>query len=185
MAGDTANPRIWANADVYSAPVGSTAPTNIATAWAAAWVAFGLLGEDGITETRNDTENTFYALGSILVRRVRSRHERTFTVIALEDNKTLWPVLNPGSPTPTTATGVTTRIAKVPTANVLAFGLQTVDGTVTRRIVIPRGEITNIGDRTVASESEMATYELTITVYPASDGTLYTEITNDPQAVTP
>ena len=32
MAGSTANPRIWSLADVYAAPIGTTGPTNIATA---------------------------------------------------------------------------------------------------------------------------------------------------------
>ncbi len=182
MAGDTDNPRIWANADVYVADVGTTAPTDVATAWGVGWDALGLLSEDGITEAQDQQENTFYALGSILVRRVRSRHERTFTVAVLEDTPEVFDLVNPGSAASST-TGITTRTVKVPDSNIKAFGIETVDGTITRRIAIPRGEVTAIGDRTIASETEMAMRELTITVYPAADGTLYTEITDDPQAV--
>ena len=182
MAGSTANPRIWVNADVFAAPVGTTAPTDIATAWAAAWKALGLLSEDGMTESREDDTEDHYAWGGILVRTTRSKHKRTLVVTALEDNPTVWALVNPGSAVPTTTTGVTTRIVKVPQPNPQAFGFELKDGTITSRLVVPRGEIIEIGDRTI-SDAEMAMYELTINVYPDATGVLYREITNDPQAV--
>lgn len=182
MAGDTDNPRIWANADVYVAPVGSTAPTTVSGAWDAAWDDLGLLSEDGITEAQTDQVTTHYALGGILVRRVRSQHERTFTVTLLEDTPAVFALLNPGSDA-ATATGVTTRHVHVPTPAPMAFGIETTDGSITRRIIIDRGEVTAVADHPIASDTEMAAREATITVYPDSDGLLYTEITNDPQAV--
>lgn len=180
MAGDTDNPRVWEGADVYFAPVGTTAPTDVTTAWAAAWIAAGLLGEDGLTETRDEDSTDLYAYGGILVRTTRSKHKRTFTVTLLEDHADLWELLNPGS-TAATTTGVTTRTVKVPTSNPMAFGIEFRDGTTTKRIVVPKGQIVISGDVSY-SDSELAGREATITVYPASDGTLYVEITNDPQA---
>lgn len=182
MAGDTANPRIWLNGDVRYAPVGTTAPTDTTTAYAATWKVLGLLSEDGLTESRDEDSNDFYAWGSILVRTVRSKHKRTFQVTTLEDNSAVWSLVNPGSAAPTTATGTTTRVVKVPSANPLAFAFDTVDGTVTKRLIVPRGEVTEIGD-IVRGEGDMEMRELTVTVYGASDGVLYREITNDPQAV--
>lgn len=180
MAGDTANPRVWINADVYTAPTGSTAPTNIAGALDAAWEALGLLSEDGATEARSDTVDDKYAWGSILVRTTRSKHKRTIKVIALEDNPIVWGLVNPGSDA-ATSTGITTRNVHVPGPNRVAFLLETVDGDITQRRVIPTGEILEVGDA-VMSDSEMTTRELTITVYPDADGVLYIDITNDPQA---
>jgi hypothetical protein len=182
MAGDTDNPRIWANAEVYVADVGEVAPTTVSAAWGSGWDDLGLVGEDGISEARSETVTPFRALGGILVRTVKSAHERTFTVTALEDTPQVFDVVNPGS-TQSTTTGLTTRVVKVPQANVKAFGIERRDGDVTSRILIPRGEVTAVGDAIVASDSEMAGRELTITVYPAADGTLYTELTDDPQAV--
>lgn len=183
MAGDTANPRIWLGADVYVAPVGSTAPVDVTAAWAAAWVALGLLSEDGMTESREDDTTDHYAWGGILVRTTRSKHKRTLQVTALEDNKTVWALLNPGSSAATT-TGLTTRTVKVPTPDPKAFGFELKDGTVTKRLIVPRGEVIEVGDASY-SDSEMAMRELTINVYPSALGVLYTEITNDVQAVVP
>src|SRR4051812_14407091 len=108
MAGDPANPRIWVNAKVLVAPVGTTAPTDIATAWSATWKDLGLLFEDGMTETRDQDSNDFYSWGGGLVRSQRAKHKRTFKVTALEDNLVVWGLVNPGSSAAST-TGITTR----------------------------------------------------------------------------
>jgi hypothetical protein len=184
MAGDAANPRIWQSGDVYYGAIGTTAPTDTTTALNAAYKAVGLLSEDGVTEAREEDSNDYYAWGSILVRTVRSRHRRSFSFVALENNKDLWVLLNPGSATPVTATGTTTRIVKVPTPNPQAFVFHMVDGTNIRRIVIPRGEVTEVGD-TVMGQTDMEMREITVTVYADSTGVLYREITNDAQAVVP
>lgn len=189
MAGNVANPRIWVNAEVYTAPLGTTAPTDVVTAWAAAWLDLGLLSEDGMTESRTEDTTDHYAWGGVLVRTTRSKHKRTFTVTCLEDNAVLFDVLNPGSTDVNSAggagqppAGTVTRTVKVPTPDPRAFGFEMRDGAVTKRIIVPRGEIVAVGDST-ASDASMHMKELTINVYPSSTGTLYTEITNDPQAV--
>ena len=46
MAGDTENPRIWAGADVLVAPLDTAVPTDVTTAWNAAFDSLGLLSED-------------------------------------------------------------------------------------------------------------------------------------------
>lgn len=187
MAGDTDNVRIWVGADVYVAPVGTTAPTDTTTALAAAFTALGLLSDDGMTETREEEVTDHYAYGGTLVRTTRSKHKRTITVTALEDNDIVFDLVNPGSTAttsagPTPPAGTTTRTVKVPSApNPKAFVLELSDGTITKRRHIARGEVIDVGDVSI-SDNEMAMYELTINIYPASDGTLYTDITDDPGA---
>ena len=186
MAGDTDNPRIWVNADVYVGDVGSTAPTDVTTALDAAFEALGLLSDDGMTESREDESTDHYAYGGILVRTTRSKHKRTITVTALEDNPVVFDLVNPGSTAstsagPTPPAGVTTRTVKVPQPDPKAFVLELVDGDVTKRRHIARGEVVAVGDVQI-SDNEMTMYELTINIYPASDGTLYTDITDDTQA---
>lgn len=181
--GDPANPRIWVNAKVLVAPVGTTAPTDIATAWSATWKDLGLLSEDGMTETRDMDSNEHYSWGGGLVRTVRSKHKRAFKVAALEDNPIVWGLVNPGS-TASSASGITTRVYKVPTPDPRAFGFELIDGANTSRLIVARGEIVEIGD-VARSDADLSMYELTIDVYAASDGTFYREITNDLQAVVP
>lgn len=184
MAGDIANPRIWFNADCYVAPVGSGEPTNVTTAWTAAdpdWTALGLLGEDaGLVEAREIESTDHWAWGSILVRTTRSKQKRTLKVVALENTPAVWNLVNPGS-VDVTNLGITTRTVYVPTTNPMAFGFEFVDGLTIMRRVIPTAEVTEVGDITF-SDSEMAAYELTISVYPDGDGILYKDITNDAQA---
>ncbi|MGW4028254.1 phage tail tube protein [Streptomyces sp. NPDC004838] len=181
MAGDTDNPRLWEGADLYAAPVGSTAPTDTTTAWAAAWKAAGLLSEDGASESRDQDSTDHYAWGGVLVRTTRGKHKRQIKVTCLEDNLVVFGLVNPGS-TAVTTTGTTTRTVKVPTSDPRAFGLELRDGDIVKRRVIPKGEVDEVGEVTL-SDSELTAYELTITVYPAADKTLYIDITDDPQAV--
>ncbi|MGO4630495.1 hypothetical protein AB4225_06060 [Streptomyces sp. 2RAF24] len=181
MAGDTDNPRLWQGADLYAAPVGTTAPTDITTALAAAWLPVGLLSEDGASESRDQDTNDFYAWGGVLVRTTKSKHKRQIKVTCLEDNLVVFGLVNPGS-TATTTGGVTTRTVKVPKADPRAFVLELRDGDVTQRRAIPKGEVESVGE-VALSDSALTAYELTITIYPAADGTLYLDITDDPQAV--
>jgi len=182
MSGDTDNPRIWLHGDVLVAPVGATEPTDTSAAWHSAWETLGLLSEDGLTESVENDTTDHYAWGGILVRTTKNKHKRTFTVTALEDNVVVFGLVEPGSEAETSL-GITTRTIKVHAKDERAFGFETTDGDITSRIVIPRGEVTGIGEK-VRSESGMAMRELTITVYPDADGVLYYEITDDPQAIT-
>lgn len=181
MAGDTDNPRLWEGADFYAAPVGTTAPTDVDTALAVAWLAAGLLSEDGASETRDQDSTDHYAWGGKLVRTTRSKHKRQLKVTCLEDNLIVFGLVNPGS-TAATTTGVTTRTVKVPKQDPRAFLLELRDGDITKRRVIPKGEVVEVGE-VAFSDSDLTAYELTITIYPAADDTLYLDITDDPQAV--
>lgn len=182
MAGDTANPRIWINADVYVAPVGTTGPTDTTTALNVAFNALGLLSEDGMTETRDQEETDHYAHGGILVRTTRSKHKRTLTVIALEDNTTVFDLVNPGSSATDNGTTATRTIRVPNTPNPKAWVLHLVDGDVIKRRHIPNAEVTAVADYEI-TDSAMAAYELTVTIYPSADGILYYDITNDEQAL--
>ena len=182
MAGDTDNPRIWINADVYVADVGVTAPTTTTEALDPEYEPLGLLGEDGMTESREEDVTDHHAWGGILVRTTRSKHKRTVKVIALEDNDVVWRLVNPGSTAAGGAQATTTRTVVVPTgSNRKAFLFELVDGDITKRLVIDTGEVTEVGD-VVKKDNELTKYELTITVYPDADGVLYRELTDDPAA---
>jgi hypothetical protein len=180
MAGSTANPRIWVNADVYTAALGTTAPTDVTTAWSGSWSALGLLSEDGMTETRDMTVTDYFAWGGGMIRTTRSKFKRTLKIKALEDNATVWGLVNPGS-TKSASGGVTTRSVKIQQPDKRAFGIETKDGSITRRIVVPQGEIIEVGPVTSA-DSSIAMYELPIHVYADAAGLYYTELTNDPAA---
>jgi hypothetical protein len=186
MAGNVDNPRLWTGADLWVAPKGTTeGVSDLSIALTTPWVAVGLLSEDGASEARDEDSNDFYAWGGKLIRTTRSKHKRTITVTALEDSDLVFKLVNPGS-TSATATGTNTRTVKIPSSSDhRAFCLELFDGSVHKRRVIPNGEVTEVGEISL-SESDLTAYELTITIYPGADDTLYVDYDNDTQgAVTP
>ncbi len=181
--GNIANPRIWLNADVYTAPVGTAAPSNVTATWASVsplWVPLGLLSQDdGMTETRDQDVTDHYAWGNILVRTTKSKIKFSFQVTALEDNATVFDLIYPGSVDVTTL-GVTTRTVNVPGTNQRAFGFELVDGTVIKRRIIYTGEIIDVSDVSI-DDSDMAGYQFKINAYPNAAGRVWTDISNDSQ----
>lgn len=183
MSGDPANSRVWLLGDVYVAPTGSTAPTDTTTALDVAFKALGCLTTDGLTRTREVDETNLSLWGKGVARVVKSNEKRTFKVAATDDNPTLFGLVEPNSTSATTS-GTTTRTVKAASAvvNKKSWVFETADGDIIRRIYVPVGEVSNVAD-IVASESDWEAKELTVTAYPDSSGTLYVEITDDPQAV--
>lgn len=181
MAGDTDNPRIWLNGDVYVADVGTTAPTTpTQDLTALGFDAVGLLSEDGLTENREQESKDHYAWGSIHVRTTRSKHKRTFKFAMLEATALTFGLINPGS-TSAYSGGNTTRTVKIPTPDPRSFIFKVVDGDITSLLVIPEGEIDDVAEITRA-ENEMTKFEVTVVVYSDENGVLYYEITDDPGA---
>lgn len=175
MAGDPTKAALWQNADVYIAAAGTEGPTDVSTAWAAGWEPVGLLdGEEGFAEEREDESEEYYAWGGILVKKTKAQHKRTIKFIALEDNDVVFKLVNPGS-TRTTADGLTTSIVKVPSNAEFAIGFETRDGDKVKRRSILRATVEEVGE-IKESESELTAYEITVVIYPESDGTLYTEV---------
>lgn len=178
MAGSAANLDIWQGADVYAGAIGTAAPIDVTTSLNVAFKAVGLLSNDGLTLAMSEDTTDLTAWGVGVVRTSKRNHKRTFQVTCLEDNLTVFGLVNPGS-TSVFATPLTTRTVKAPVANPMAWVFQLTDGAaITKRIYVPRGEVTDVADITYA-DSSLEAKQLTITVYGAADGTLYQEFTNN------
>ena len=173
MAGIAATTSLCAWADVFIAPPGTAGPSDLTTQWAAAWLPVGLLdGEEGITEAREQESTENYAWGGILYKRTTSKHKRTFRFVALETNDTTFTLVNPGS-TRATATGVTTSVVKVPSVGAqFAVGFELREGTKKKRRFAKTAEVTEVAE-IKESETEPTVYDITVVVFPESDGTLY------------
>lgn len=182
MAGDAKQTSLWSGADVYIAPQGTPGPTDTTTAWAASWEAVGLLdGEEGFTEGREGETSEHYAWGGILFRRTASKHKRTFKFVALEDNDVVFDLINPGSTRSATG-GLRTSIVKVPTAGTrFAIGFETRDGDRVKRRFAMNAEVQEVAE-IKESETDPTVYEITVVLFPETDGTLYETVEDDPEA---
>jgi hypothetical protein len=187
MAGTTSAVRVWTGADVYAAPVGTTAPTNIASALNAAFEPLGLISQDdAIGEEFSSEDTELFAYGSVFVRKTSIKQKLTLTLTALENSDLVFELANPGS-TSAASGGITTRTVKPRNLGlaIRAIVLEKTDGTITSRIHIPRGQVTISGSRNT-SDNEMYGTPLVIDVLGSEDGQgntfFYTEITNDSAA---
>ncbi|AYN58493.1 major tail protein [Arthrobacter phage Liebe] len=186
MSGDAKQTTLWQGADVFIAPEGTAGPTDTTTAWGIDWEAVGLLdGEEGFTEGRDQDTSEHYAWGGHLYRRTTSKHKRSFKFVALEDNDVVFDLVNPGS-TRTSVGGVRTGVIKAPVAGQkFAVGFQLTDGPdrVKRRYAAT-AEVSEVAE-IKESESDPTVYEITVLVFPESDGTLYRTVEDDPTYVAP
>lgn len=86
------------NDAVWVAPKGTTLPTSLTAAPAAAFKEFGWLGEDGMEFSPNVDRKEFRAhQAGTTVRRKITSSGRTVTVVALESNKTVLDLVHPGT----------------------------------------------------------------------------------------
>jgi hypothetical protein len=97
VAGDRANVRSYDFIDVYTAPVGTTLPTDVVTALNASFTAVGLLSEDELTRAMSMDRTELRSLGGRRVRVKRTGETRQFTWTALENTDKVFKLANPGS----------------------------------------------------------------------------------------
>lgn len=183
MAGDIDFPRIWGGADVYVATVGTTAPTDVATAWPAGWEPLGLLDDEaGLERSVSRTVKAHTAWGVGVYRKTSKGEDQTLKIVALEDNPIVHDLIDPAG-TGSTTTGVTTRALRRWQTNPKAFGLELVDGDIVRRLIVPRGEVVDPPATIKSSDSSVEMYEIPITCYADETGQWAVEITDNPAAV--
>lgn len=169
MAGDPSNASVWPDADVYVAPLGSTVPANVSTAFNGSWDLVGLLdGEQGFTQTRNEEVNDFFAWGGALVRTTRRNFKLTVRFVALEDNDTTHNLIWPNS-----AGGE--LVVPRPERVLIAFET-TEDEKVRRLISAYQAEVSLDGD-IVDNETDLTRYELLATIFPDTTTSPYTLLT--------
>lgn len=132
---------------VLAAPVGTTAPTDTATAWAAGWKNLGYTTDAGVVLRPNLSVTDINAWQSFEpVRRVVTARGLTavFTLLQLTQEALLI-AFNGG--TFAAGTGIVTYTPG--TAGDIyerALGVEAVDGTKIVRLVIPRVDISDVGD---------------------------------------
>ncbi len=164
--------RLGVTGALWVAPMGTTAPTGMED-WPDGFEDLGYISDDGVTESVDeDTEDFTPWQSNTPIRTEITSSVKTFQCTLWESKAaTIGLFYRIGtSEMSTDSDGVVSFAEKgKPHRDPRCFGLDVIDGTYHRRIIVPYGEVTERGDISYKSD-EMIGYEITISAYPGSDG---------------
>lgn len=168
MALDSDNVRVAVSGAVYVAPTGTTAPTDSSTALNVAFTDLGYVSADGIVENidRTTTQIRAWQNGS-LVREVTSEGTYSVELTFIETSEAVLELYYG-----TANAGGEFDVDPTSTGGRKSFVIDVVDGDTVERTYIPSGEITAVGQRTLAS-GEAIGYQVTITAYADAGSTTF------------
>lgn len=170
---------VGSNGTVRAAPVGTVVPTDLTTAYAAAWLDLGYLGEDGVTFDPSMDVNEIMAWQDFYpVRRVVTARGLDIGLPLLEWSRTTVP-LALGGGVVTSAAGVHKyEPAEPETIDERALAIEWADGTRQYRWHIARVMVTELPSFNV-QRTDPAALEITTAVMGVSGAKPWHFLTND------
>ena len=174
MALDSDNVRVAVTGAVYVAPTGTAGPSYSDDALNVAFVDLGYISADGIAESidRSTTQIRSWQDGS-LVREIVSEGTYSVSMTFIETKADVVNLYYGGA----LASGEI-DIDPRSSGGRKSFVIDVVDGANIERTYIPVGEVTAIGERTLAS-GEAIGYEVTITAYADAGQDVATKFFSD------
>ena len=159
---------------IFMAPLGTTLPTDASTALDAAFKCLGYASEDGVSNNNSPESESVKAWGGDVVLNTQTEKpdEFTFTLIEAMNADVLKMVYGDNNVTVTPATDtVGEKIAISANSDEQAERAFVIDmllrDNAMKRIVIPKGKVTEVGEITYVDEDPVG-YETTISC--SSDG---------------
>lgn len=175
-AGNVTTGKAKVGGAVHWAPAGTTLPKDAVTELAETFISLGYCSDDGLTNSSAPDTDKVKAWGGDTVMSTNNGRPDTYklTLIEAENVDVLKRVYNESNVTGTLATGITVKVnSDDPEEGVWVIDM-IMRGNVAKRIVIPSGSITDLGDITY-TDGDAVGYEVTITCTPDTDGNTHYE----------
>lgn len=162
---------------VYRAPLGTTLPTDATTALAGAFVEMGYISDDGVVNSNNPSTQKISAWGGQVVLIVTTEKPDTFQLTFLEamNSNVLETVYGVNNVTVDAVNGTIAVKANTAALEDYVYVIeQVLKGGAKKRIVIPTGELSALGDIVYKDDTAIG-YKVTIDALPNSSGDTHYE----------
>lgn len=166
---------------IYRAPTGTALPSDAVTALGGSYVELGYISEDGLVNTNSPETENIKDWGGTDVLNVLTEKTDEFqcTLIEVLNEDVLKAIYGASNVTGTLSTGITvTANADEQEEAVWVVDMVMRNG-VLKRIVIPNGKISELGDITYKRD-EAVGYEITLTGLADSSGNTHYEYIEEP-----